>query len=202
VWTSKVSNGDRASYWLLIGINSHNTFSKHTAGIDHLSAPTSEESISRKKKKAGKPHPTAISVNMTSRGRDPTWSRRGRHGVRAPSISSRDPDYNPGLSQVLIEPEGTFRGTRSKVAIPYNYEQPSSFRTMSPVPLRSLFQWSDNKGEASEYASSATVSFKKRGWCLSTWLTTTSMKIFISEWRHKNRLPKLCKKSWKTFSKC
>jgi len=29
---------------------------------------------------------------------------------------------------------------------------------MSPEPLKSLFQWSDDKGEASGYASSAMVS--------------------------------------------
>jgi len=34
----------------------------------------------------------------------------------------------------------------------------SSTGVMSPEPLKSLFQWSDDDGEASRYASSATVS--------------------------------------------
>ena len=101
---------------------------------------------------------------MTSRGRDLTLSQRGRQGVRAPSVSYPDPDYSPCLSQVLIEPEGAFRGTRSSVAIPYNYEQPSSFtRSMLPEPLKSLLQWSGNEGEANDYASSATVSSEQTG---------------------------------------
>jgi len=52
-----------------------------------------------------------------------------------------------------------FRSTRSRVTIPYDYEQPSSSaKVLSPEPLKSLFQWSDEEGEASSYASSATVS--------------------------------------------
>ena len=34
---------------------------------------------------------------------------------------------------------------------------------MSPKSLRNLFQWSDDKGEASGYASSTTVSSKQTG---------------------------------------
>ena len=83
------------------------------------------------------------------------------------SVSSPDPDYSPDLSQVLIEPEGAFRGTRSRVAIPYNYEQSSSFtRAMSLEPLRSFFQWSDDEGKTSGYAFSATIS-SKQTWVLS-----------------------------------
>jgi len=60
------------------------------------------------------------------------------------------------LGQVLVGQEGVFRGTRSRVAIPYNYKQPSQ-------PLKSLFQWSDDKGNASGYASSATVNSVQTG---------------------------------------
>jgi len=63
----------------------------------------------------------------------------------------------------LIEPEGAFRGTRSRVVIPYNYRHPCSSRVMSPELLRRLFQWSDNEGEASGYASFATVSSEQTG---------------------------------------
>ena len=34
---------------------------------------------------------------------------------------------------------------------------------MSPEPLKSLFQWSDDEGEASGYVSSAMVSFTQTG---------------------------------------
>ena len=34
---------------------------------------------------------------------------------------------------------------------------------MSPKPLKNLFQWSDDEGEAIGYASSATVSFVQTG---------------------------------------
>jgi len=57
-----------------------------------------------------------------------------------------------------------FRSTRYRVAIPYNYEQPSSSTgVLSSEPLKSLFQWSDDEGEASGYASSATVSSVQTG---------------------------------------
>ena len=99
---------------------------KKLSVFDQLSAQTSKEPRTRRKRKTKKSHLTAASVNMTSR-RDPTRSRRGRQGVRASSVSFPNPDYRSGLSQVLIEPEGAFRDTRSRVAMPYNYEQPSSF---------------------------------------------------------------------------
>jgi len=58
-----------------------------------------------------------------------------------------------------VHEEGVFRNARSRVAIPYNYEQPSSSTTVtSPEPMRRLFQWSDEEDEDSGYASSATVS--------------------------------------------
>jgi len=73
--------------------------------------------------------------------------------------SSPDPDYSPGLGEVLVYKEGVFRNTRSRVAIPYSYEQSSSSTTVtSPEPMRRLFQWSDEEDEDSGYASSATIS--------------------------------------------
>ena len=58
-----------------------------------------------------------------------------------------------------MEQQGVFQGTRLRVAIPYDYGQPSSSTgAVSPTPLRNLFQWSDNEEEASGYASSAIIS--------------------------------------------
>ena len=109
--------------------------------FDRLLAPTSKGSKSKRKRKAKKPHHATVSINMTGRGRDPTRSQRGRQRVCAPLVSSPDPECSPGLSQVLIEPEGVFRGTRSRVVVPYNYKQPSSsIRAISPEPLRIFFQ--------------------------------------------------------------
>jgi len=66
--------------------------------------------------------------------------------------------------------EGAFQGTRSKVAKPYNYGQPSSStRAVSPAPLRSLFHWLDDKEEASGYGSSSTIS------SVRTWLVSAHM---------------------------
>ena len=46
----------------------------------------------------------------------------------------------------------------------YNYEQlSSSTGVMSLEPLKSLFQWSDDEGEASGYAASLTVSSVQTG---------------------------------------
>ena len=57
-----------------------------------------------------------------------------------------------------------FQGTRSRVAIPYNYEQPSSsIRVISPELSEGIFQWSDDDREVSEYASSATDSSVQTG---------------------------------------
>jgi len=96
---------------------------------------------------------------MIGRGCEPLRSRRGRRDANSLSFSSPDSGYSLGLSQVLVGEESVFRNTRSKIAIPYNYKQPSSsIGVMSPELLKSLFQWSDDKGEASGYASSAKVS--------------------------------------------
>jgi len=63
-----------------------------------------------------------------------------------------------------VESEGVFSGTRSRVAIPYNYGQSSSSTgAISSEPSRNLSQWLDDEGEASGYASSATVSSEQIG---------------------------------------
>jgi len=67
--------------------------------------------------------PVSASVNMTGRGRE---LRRGSRTSDDTPCSSPDPDYSPGLGEVLVHEEGVFRNTRSRVAIPYSYEQPSS----------------------------------------------------------------------------
>ena len=100
---------------------------------------------------------------MIGRGHEPLRSRRGRRDANSLLFTSPDPDYSPDLGQVLVREEGVFRGTRSRVAIPYNYEQPSSSTgVISPEPLKSLFQWSDDEEEASGYASSAIVARYKQ----------------------------------------
>ena len=104
------------------------------------------------------------SINVIGRGREPLKSRRGQCDANSPSFSSPDPDYSPDLGQVLVGKEGVFWGTRSWVAIPYNYEQPSSSTgVISPEPFKSLFQWSDDEEEASRYASSTMVSSVQTG---------------------------------------
>ena len=84
---------------------------------------------------------SATSVNMIGRGHYRQWSRRRKQGVN-PSFSSPDSDYSPSLGQILIEQEGAFQGTRSRIAILFNYDHPSSSRgAISPEPLTLLFQW-------------------------------------------------------------
>ena len=96
---------------------------------------------------------------MISGERDLFRSRRRKRGTFTPLASSPDSDYNPNLSQVLVNQEGAFQGTRSRVAIPYDYGQySSSTGVMSPILLRNLFQWLDDEEEASGYASFATIS--------------------------------------------
>ena len=85
--------------------------------------------------------PASASVNMTEKGRE-----------------SPDLDYSPGLGEVLVHEEGVFRNTRSRVAIPYNYEQPSSSTALTSSQPRRSPQPSDEEDEDSGYASSATVS--------------------------------------------
>jgi len=77
---------------------------------------------------------------MISRGKDLFRSRRRRRGAYTPLASSLDSDYSPGLNQILVEQEGAFQGTRSRVAILYSYGQPSSSPgAVSLAPLRNLF---------------------------------------------------------------
>jgi len=51
-----------------------------------------------------------------------TISKKEAGGI-SPLISP-DSDYNTGLVQIVIDQEGAFRGTRSRVAIPFNYDKP------------------------------------------------------------------------------
>ena len=121
-----------------------------------MRAPTKHHKRSKSRNLSDLP---SASVNIIGRGREPRRGRRAPRGANSPSFSSPDPDYSPGLGKVLVGEEGVFRSTSSRVAIPYNYEQPSSSTgVISPESLKSLFQWSDDEGEASGYASSATVS--------------------------------------------
>jgi len=79
-------------------------------------------------------------------------------------VSSSDSVYSPGLGQVLVEQEGGFQDTRSRVSIPYSYGQPSSStRVVSFAPLRHLFQFSNEEEKASGYASSTTISSVRVG---------------------------------------
>ena len=61
----------------------------------------------------------------------------------------------------MVNAEGAFHGTHSRVAIPFNYDQSSP---QQEVPCRQnhwriFFHWSDDKGEANSYTSSATISY-------------------------------------------
>jgi len=118
----------------------------------------------------------STSVNMIGRGREPLRGRRGREDTNSPYFSSPDSDYSTSLGQVLVGQEGVFRGTRYRVAIPYNYEQPSSLTgVMSPQLLKILFQWSDDEGEASDMPLQQQSALCKQAECRLTWLITTIM---------------------------
>ena len=72
---------------------------------------------------------------------DRSGGRRGRQDADSSPFSSSDSYYIPGLSQVLVGQEGVFQGTRSRVAILYNYEQSSSsIGVISPEPSKIIFQ--------------------------------------------------------------
>ena len=135
------------------------------------------------------PDPPSISVNMIGRGRQPLRGRRGRLDTNSPSFSAPNSDYSPGLGQVLVGLEGVFRGRRSRVAIPYNYEQlSSSTGVMSPDPLKSLFQWSYDDGKklvGMPRQQRATLC--KQEECQLTW-PVTIMMTFANGWRLKNKL--------------
>ena len=123
--------------------------------FDRIRAPVKPH---KKNKVRNLPDLLSASVNMIGRGRETLRGRRGRRDTNSRSFSSLDSDYSPGLGQVFVGQEGVFRGIRSRVAIPYIYEQPSSSTgMMSPQPLKSLFQWLDDDEEASRYTSSAMV---------------------------------------------
>ena len=130
------------------------------------------------------------------RGREPLRARRRRRDTNSPPFSSLDSHYSPSLGQVLIGQEGAFRNTRSRVAVPYNYEQSSSSTgVMSLEPLKGLFQWSDDEGEVSGYASSTTVSSVQTGRYWLTW-PITAMMTFVDGWRLKSKPPRPRKKPW------
>jgi len=67
-----VSTGDRAFRCLLFGPVPTTPHPNNPSVFDCLSASTSEESKSRRKKKAKKTHLAIVSVNMTGRGKDLT----------------------------------------------------------------------------------------------------------------------------------
>ena len=91
--------------------------------------------VKHRKRSISRDLPSA-SVNMIERGRELHRGRRASHDT---PYSSPDPDYSPGLGEVLVHEEGVFRNTRSRVAMPYNYEQPSSSTVVTPPePIRGL----------------------------------------------------------------
>ena len=54
------------------------------------------------------PDLSSASVNMIGRGREPCRSRRAPHVANSSPYSSPDPDYSPGLGEVLVHEEGAF----------------------------------------------------------------------------------------------
>ena len=95
---------------------------------------------------------------MTSHGDSPRRLQRRRQGVSPPAFTLPDSDYSPGLGQIVVEREGTFQGTRSRVAIP-SYDQPSTSEGATlPGTMRHVFQWLDGEPECNGYASSCTIS--------------------------------------------
>ena len=115
------------------GLNDHAP--QRQSVFDRLSKTT-------KRKKSLKKNPSkdsefcVASINMTSRGKP---RPRRRQGVVIAPEDSSDSDYSPGLSQILINRDGAFQGTRSRVAIPFDYGQ-SITGSPSPGSLRSIFQ--------------------------------------------------------------
>ena len=89
--------------------------------FNQLSVQSSKRSNSQKKKATKGYHPTAASANMISKERDLLRSRRRKQGACTPSFSSPEPNYSPGLGQVLVKQKSAFQDTHSRVAIPYNY---------------------------------------------------------------------------------
>ena len=62
----------------------------------------------KKGKSRNLPDLLSAPVNVIGRGREPFKSRQGRRDANSPSFSSPDPDYSPGLGQVLVDEEGVF----------------------------------------------------------------------------------------------
>ena len=124
-------------------------------------------------------------------------------GDRALSFGSPDSNYSPGLSQVLVEPEGAFRGTRSRVLIPYDYGQPSAFTwAISQEPLRSFFQWSDEEGEASGYTSSVTVNSVQMGFVSVNMADNNSDDDLRRQIEAQDQTFRARRKLWTTANRC
>ena len=134
-----------------------NDYTPHRRSVFDRLSNTSKRRKSLKKNSSKVPELSADTVNMTSSGEGKQRRpRRRRHKVALTPTNSSDSDYSPGLSQIWLNQDGTFRGTRSRVAIPFNYG-PSFLGSSLSGPLRNMFQWSDAEEEASGYASSSTV---------------------------------------------
>ena len=109
-------------------------------------------------------------------------------------FSSPEPNYSPGLGQVLVERKGTFQGTHSRVAIHYNYGQPSSTEAMLSESLRHHFRWSDDEEEFSGYASFATISSVQAGFISANMADNNNDDDLLVVWRHMSKLSRSSKK--------
>ena len=147
---------------------------RHSSGRRSVFARLSVQApVKHRKMSVSRDLPFA-SVNMTERGQELRRDRQASH-------STPDPDYSPGLGEVLVH-EGVFRNTRSRVAIPYSYEQPSSSTALaSPEPRRAL-QLSDEEDEDSGYASSGQSAQCEQTEHQSIWLIMlTTTFCFVGE---------------------
>jgi len=144
----------------------------------------------------------SISVNMIGRGRETLRGKRGRRDTNSPSFSFPDSDYSPGLGQVVAGQEGAFRGTRFKVAISYNYEQPSSsLGVMSLEPLKSLFNGLMMREKLVDIPLQQQSALCKQAECQLIWSITTMINL-TDGWRLKSRSPRASKKPWIISNKC
>jgi hypothetical protein len=97
-------------------------FSRLTIDPQLATARGPKRRKSLRNKSSRVPDTPEATVKMTSRGEGRQQRpRRRSQGVALPSPNSLDSDYNPGLAQILLNQDGTFRGTRSRVAIPFDY---------------------------------------------------------------------------------
>ena len=62
----------------------------------------------KKSKPRNLPDLPSATVNMIGMERESLRRRRGRRDANSPSFSSPDPDYSPGLGQVLVGEEDVF----------------------------------------------------------------------------------------------